>query len=139
MNGRIGTTGADMQEPSALSPPRAIVYYNSACPVCDAGVCAMRDRLSGDSVEWVDVHARPEVLTPLGLQLEDVRERLHLVDASGTQRVGADAIAGVLALSPRWQWLAGPMRWPGLRAVGAWLYNTFARQLYRWNRSRGHW
>lgn len=131
-----------MQEPSSASnPPRAIVYYNSACPVCDAGVCAMRDRLPDNSVEWVDVHARPEVLTPLGLHLEDVRERLHLVDASGTQRIGADAIAGVLALSlsPRWRWLAGPMQWPGLRAVGAWLYNTFARQLYRWNRARGHW
>ena len=129
-----------MQEPSSASnPPRAIVYYNSACPVCDAGVCAMRDRLPDDSVEWVDVHARPEVLAPLGLRLEDVRERLHLVDASGTQRIGADAIAGVLALSPRWRWLAGPMQWPGLRAIGAWLYNTFARQLYRWNRSRGHW
>lgn len=128
-----------MQEPSALSPPRAIVYYNSACPVCDAGVCAIRDRLPGDSVEWIDVHARPEVLTPLGLQLEDVRERLHLVDASGAKRIGIDAIAGVLTLSPRWRWFARPMQWPGLRAISAWLYNTFARQLYRWNRSRSHW
>lgn len=128
-----------MQEPSAVNPPRAIVYYNSACPVCDAGVCAMRERLPADSVEWVDIHARPEVLKPLGLQLEDVRERLHLVDASGAQRVGADAIAGVLALSPRWRWLAGPMQWSGLRAISTWFYDTFARQLYRWNRSRGHW
>ena len=128
-----------MQESSAFSPPRAIVYYNSACPVCNSGVCAMRDRLPDNSVEWVDVHAQPEVLAPLGLQLEDVRERLHLVDASGGTRIGADAIAGVLALSPRWRWLAGPMQWPGLRAIGTWLYNTFARQLYRWNRSRGHW
>lgn len=128
-----------MQEPSALSPSRTVVYYNSACPVCDAGVCAMRERLPGDSVEWIDVHARPEVLAPLGLQLEDVRERLHLVDTSGDTRIGADAIAGVLALSPRWRWLAGPMQWPGLRTFSTWLYNAFARQLYRWNRSRGHW
>jgi predicted DCC family thiol-disulfide oxidoreductase YuxK len=135
----MARTGADdMQAPTA-PPPRTVVYYNSACPVCDAGVCAMREKTPDASVEWIDVHTRPEVLEPLGLQLEDVRERLHLVDTSGTTRIGADAIAGVLALAPRWRWLARPLQWPGLRTLGAWLYNLFAHQLYRWNRSRGHW
>ena len=128
-----------MPEPTASKSPPAVVYYNSACPVCDAGVCAMRERMPEGRVEWVDVHRRPEVLDALGLQLEDVRERLHLVDASGTTRIGADAIADVLTLSPRWRWLGKPMQWPGVRTLGAWLYNAFARQLYRWNRARGHW
>lgn len=116
-----------------------VVYYNSACPVCDAGVCAMRERTPAAAVKWIDVHAHPEVLQPLGLQLEDVRERLHLVDGSGATRIGADAIAGVLALSPRWRWLARPLQWPGLRTLGAWIYDRFAHRLYRWNRARGHW
>ena len=35
------------------------VYYNSACPVCDAGIAYQRRKL-GDSqaeIEWIDVHA----------------------------------------------------------------------------------
>jgi predicted DCC family thiol-disulfide oxidoreductase YuxK len=141
MNGTIGRTGADMPEPAEAIEAAAptTVYYNSACPVCDAGVCAMRDSLPAANVEWIDVHARPEVLEPLGLRLEDVRERLHLVDPSGATRIGADALAGVLSLSPAWRWLARPLQWPGLRTLAARSYNRFARLLYRWNRARGHW
>ena len=119
--------------------PRPTVFYNSACPVCDAGVCAMRDRLPGGSVEWVDVHRHPEALLPLGLDLETVRERLHMVGADGQMQVGSDVLASAWARVPRWGWLAAPLRWPWSRPLGRHLYNTFARHLYRWNRSHGHW
>lgn len=115
------------------------VYYNSACPVCDAGVCAMRDRLPAGSVEWIDVHSNPEVLAPLGLKLEDVRERLHMLDADGHMRIGSDVLADTWAGVPRWGWLAAPLRWRWLRPVAQHSYNWFARHLYRWNRRHGHW
>lgn len=116
------------------------VYYNSACPVCNAGICAMQERLAGDEgVEWVDVHRNPEVLHALGLGLEDVRERLHVADREGRMRVGADAVAGALQRVPRWRAFAVPLRWWGVRHITHLVYNAFARQLYRWNRSKGHW
>lgn len=119
--------------------PKATVYYNSACPVCDAGVCSMRDRLPDGSVEWVDVHKNPETLKALGLGLEDVRERLHLVAEDGGMHVGIDALAATLRKLPRWGWLAAPLQWRLVRPLAGFLYNRFARQLYRWNRRRGHW
>lgn len=116
------------------------VYYNSACPVCNAGICAMQERLVGDEgVEWVDVHRNPQVLDALGLKLEDVRERLHVADGEGRMRVGADALADALQRVPRWRVFAVPLRWWGVRHICHLLYNAFARQLYRWNRSKKHW
>jgi predicted DCC family thiol-disulfide oxidoreductase YuxK len=116
-----------------------IVYYNSACPVCDAGVCAMRARISEHEVEWVDVHRTPERLAPLGLDLEDVRERLHVLDPSGRLQVGAPALLTTWSLQSRWGWLLKPLNLPGLRTLTTWAYIAFARQLYRWNRRQGHW
>lgn len=124
-------------ENSAQKP--YVVYYNSACPVCDAGVCAMRDRIAEQDVEWVDVHRNPERLVPLGLDLEDVRERLHVVDPSGQLQVGAPALLTTWSLQPRWGWLLKPLGWPGIRRVTSWAYVVFARQLYRWNRRQGRW
>ncbi|ANH67738.1 thiol-disulfide oxidoreductase DCC family protein [Mitsuaria sp. 7] len=133
-------------DPIASAPPvvdpavrHHTVYYNSACPVCDAGVCAMRARISERDVEWVDVHRHPERLAALGLDLESVRERLHLVDADGRLQVGATALVTTWSLQPRWGWLLKPLRLPGLRTLSSWAYIVFARVLYRWNRSQGHW
>ena len=47
---------------------KATVYYNSACPVCNAGICAMQERVASDTgIEWIDVHRNPEALDALGL------------------------------------------------------------------------
>ena len=115
------------------------VYYNSACPVCDAGVCAMRARIADHEVDWVDVHRNPERLAALGLDQEDVRERLHLVDPQGRLQVGAPALLTTWSLQPRWGWLLKPLDWPGLLTLTSWAYIAFARLLYRWNRRQGHW
>ncbi|MEY4561907.1 MAG: hypothetical protein RLZZ618_1184 [Pseudomonadota bacterium] len=115
------------------------VYYNSACPVCNAGVCSMRERLADDAMHWVDVHEHPEVLEPLGLELEDVRERLHVVGRDGAMVQGFDALVEAWSHLPRWGWTATPLRWRAVRPLGRLLYNAFARQLFRWNRRRGHW
>lgn len=121
------------------SEKRATVYYNSACPVCDAGICALREQIDPEEVTWVDVHTHPERLMPLGLDLETVRERLHVVDVKGHMHVGADAIGYSLSLAPRWRWLSAPMRWRLTRGPSRMAYNAFAALLYRWNRFRGLW
>lgn len=88
------TSTSDASEARHIAS-KATVYYNSACPVCNAGICAMQERTASDKgIEWIDVHRNPEVLDALGLQLEDVRERLHFADSDGRMRVGADAGRG---------------------------------------------
>lgn len=113
------------------------VYYNSACPVCDAGICFQKKQMQGCAVEFVDVHTHPEVADQLGIDLELLRERLHVLDAAGHMQVGDRAFTTLWAqtrgqrwlarLAPPFYWLTGP------------LYRVLARLLYRWNRHRANW
>lgn len=119
------------------SKPSATVYYNSACPVCDAGVCYQRTKMRDSAVDWVDVHGRPELARELGIDLELLRERLHVRDADGRLHAGARAFALLWSQTRGQRWLAWLLRPFGWLAGP--LYNMVARRLYRWNRRRGHW
>lgn len=117
------------------------VYYNSACPVCAAGIAGQKRRLDGcpAEVEWIDVHADNARAEEIGADLEFVRERLHVVDEHGGKRVGSEAFEALWALTPGQQRLARISRLPVLRTLFRWAYNGFAAMLYRWNRWKGRW
>ena len=45
------------------------VYYNSACPVCNAGIKDQRKRMQDcgvNDIEWVDVHNSPDAVSEVG-------------------------------------------------------------------------
>jgi predicted DCC family thiol-disulfide oxidoreductase YuxK len=117
--------------------PTSTVYYNSACPVCDAGIRRQRGQMQDCAVDWVDVHARPELAQELGVDIELLRERLHVRDAAGRMHVGDRAFATLWLQTPGRRWLARLTRAFGWLAGP--FYNSVARGLYRWNRLRGHW
>jgi predicted DCC family thiol-disulfide oxidoreductase YuxK len=118
------------------------VYYNSACPVCKAGIedqqCRMRERGTGE-VQWLDVHQNPELAREVGAELEQVRERLHVVNADGAVRVGSAAFAELYQATRGQQWLGRLLTLPVLRQLSALGYNVLARLLYWWNRALRHW
>jgi len=118
------------------------VYYNSACPVCNAGIQAQRQRMKAcgvKDVEWIDVHTQPGAVEEAGATLESIRERLHVKTADGRVDVGADAFTHLWSQTPGQRWLAAVFRLPVLKQVTHLLYNGFARLLYRWNRVKRHW
>ncbi len=117
------------------------VYYNSACPVCNAGIGAQRRRMQACNadVEWIDIHRDPERLTEIGASQEFVRERLHVVDDAGVTHVGAEAFGALWSRTPQQKVFATLLRTPGIRVIMGWVYNLFAAGLYRWNRWRGRW
>ena len=115
------------------------VFYNSACPVCDAGIRRQRSRMAACRAEWVDVHAEPQAVQAVAAPLETVRERLHVIDAEGCVQVGADALAALWLATPGQRWLGHLARFAPFRPLARLAYNAFARMLYRWNRWRGHW
>lgn len=118
------------------------VYYNSACPVCKAGIEDQQGRMTAQGItdiEWLDVHARPELAKEVGADLESVRERLHVKSVGGSIRVGADAITTLFEQTRGQKWLARLLKLPVIRWAAARAYNGFARLLYRWNRAKGHW
>jgi predicted DCC family thiol-disulfide oxidoreductase YuxK len=120
----------------------AKVYYNSACPVCRAGIAGQRERMAAcgaTDVEWIDVHSNPERVSEVGAPLEAVRERLHVKEDDGSIGVGVDAFERLWSRTRGQRWLAALARVPGLRQLGQLGYNIFARVLYRRNRAKGRW
>src|SRR5574340_907102 len=118
------------------------VYYNSACPVCNAGIKDQRRRMEAcgiRDIEWIDVHAQPEAVKEVDASLEQVRERLHVKDADGRIDVGADAFTRLWSRTPGQRWAAKLLRLPLLKQLAHVAYDGFARLLYRWNRAQRHW
>lgn len=121
--------------------PEVKVYYNSACPVCDAGIKGQRQRMEscGTQVEWIDIHKNADAVGEIGAEREFVRERLHVVDEQGELKIGADAFEVLWRHTPGQTRWARVIRLPVLRVLSRWLYNVFAAGLYALNRARRRW
>lgn len=119
------------------------VFYNSACPVCRAGMDEQRGALEkagiGDTVTFTDMTAAPGSLTNDGLTLDDVRRHFYVRDASGELHRGADAAAVLWRLTQRRRWLGWLVSRPILRTFARLFYDWFADRLYSWNRRKGRW
>lgn len=115
------------------------VYYNSACPVCKAGIEGQMEKDSVCDIQWNDVHADNTLANEVGAGLEFVRKRLHVVDADGVLHVGFDAFLAIWRNSPREIWKARLLGAPVIRQSCQLAYNLFAAGLYKWNRIQRHW
>ena len=104
------------------------VYYNSACPVCNAGIKYQQRKLNGcdAEIEWIDVHSCNEAASEVNSDLEFVRERLHVMDEAGEVHVGADAFAELWSKTPGQKTFAKIARVPILHGIFRYLYNIFA-------------
>ncbi|RRI03157.1 DUF393 domain-containing protein [Mesorhizobium tamadayense] len=119
------------------------VWYNTRCPVCDAGIRRQRRRLieavKAGRVEFRDINFEPAALSAFGASLEDIRRRLHAIDAEGRLLVGADVAIAVWRITPGEGWLATLFGNPIARPLTRLAYDRFADLLYAWNRRNGRW
>lgn len=115
------------------------VYYNSACPVCKAGIDSQKGKTTACPVEWTDIHRDNDAVGEIGETLEYVRERLHLVDEHGVKQMGVDAFIVLWQHSPREVWKARLFSLPLVHGLAQLAYKAFARLLYRWNKAKHHW
>jgi predicted DCC family thiol-disulfide oxidoreductase YuxK len=119
------------------------VYFNSACPVCRAGIAVQRERMNaagtGCEIEWRDITKEPDALIQRGITVDDVRRKLYVEDEQGDLRVGAEAFAALWRETPGWRWLGRLLSVPGMSVLARWAYNRFADRLYAWNRRKGRW
>jgi len=115
------------------------VLYNSACPICNAGIRRERQRMEISGVRWSDIHTDPGVLHNTGLKPEFVRQRLHVVDGDGTQHIGIDAFIALWEVSPTQAWKAKLLSLPVIHGLSGLMYNAFAWLLYKFNRLLRRW
>ncbi|CDX24252.1 Thiol-disulfide oxidoreductase DCC [Mesorhizobium sp. ORS 3324] len=126
-----------------MSVPLLTVWYNTRCPVCDAGIRRQRRRLieavKAGRIEFRDINAEPAVLAGYGTSLEDIRRRLHATDAGGRLLVGADVAIAVWRMTPGEGWLAALFGNAIALPLTRFAYDRFADLLYAWNRRKGRW
>jgi predicted DCC family thiol-disulfide oxidoreductase YuxK len=126
-----------------MTEPHLVVWYNTRCPVCDAGIDRQRNKLiaavEAGTIEFRDINLEPEALAAHGASLEDVRRRLHATDAAGRLVVGADVAIAIWHVTPGERWLATLLGNPVVRPITRLAYDRFADLLYAWNRRKGHW
>ncbi|AZV20679.1 MAG: DUF393 domain-containing protein [Mesorhizobium sp.] len=119
------------------------VWYNTRCPVCDAGISRQKRRLieavKAGRIEFRDINLEPAALAGLGASLEDIRRRLHATDAAGRLLVGADVAIAVWKVTPGEGWLAMVFGNPFVLPLTRFAYDRFADLLYAWNRRKGRW
>src|SRR5882672_2055594 len=104
-----------------------VVWYNTRCPVCDAGIDRQRNKLiaavQSGAVEFRDINLEPEALAAHGASLEDVRRRLHATDEAGRLIVGADVAIAVWRVTPGEPWLATLLGNPLVRPLTRLVYD----------------
>ena len=119
------------------------VWYNTRCPVCDAGITHQKKRLieavKAGRIEFRDINLAPDALARFGASLEDIRRRLHATDAQGQLLVGADVAVAVWRATPGERWLAVLLGNRIVLPVTRFAYDRFADLLYAWNRRKGRW
>ena len=122
---------------------RLTVWYNTKCPVCNAGIDWQHNRLvraaRAGAIEFRDINLEPGALSRFGAGIEDVRRRLHAVDAEGRLYVGADCAIAIWLRTPGDVWLGRMLGLPVIRPIARFGYDRFADVLYAWNRRRGRW
>ena len=119
------------------------VWYNTKCPVCNAGIDRQRNRLiraaQSGAIEFRDVNFEPDALVRFGAGIEEVRRSLHGVDAEGRLHVGADCAIAIWRRTSGEAWIGWLAALPGIRQIARLAYDGLADRLYAWNRRKGHW
>ncbi|WP_017930923.1 thiol-disulfide oxidoreductase DCC family protein [Robiginitomaculum antarcticum] len=119
-----------------------IIYSNTLCPVCDAGISWQRRRmielLRRGGIEFRDINKEPQRLSQFGASLEDIRMKLHALDG-GELLVGAVVAVEIWRRSSGQAWLAAIFGNPVIMPLTRACYHILAKLLYRWNKAKGHW
>ena len=119
------------------------VWYNTRCPVCDAGIDWQRNKLlsavRAGTIEFRDINEQPDALASYGADVDDVRRRLHATDEAGGLIVGADVAIALWRLTQGEGWLAALFGNRVTLPVTRFAYDRFADLLFAWNKWKGHW
>lgn len=87
----------------------ATVFFDGACPLCQAEIGLYRRQDRAGSLYFVDVSQTAEGL-PAHLTQHQAMARFHVLSHDGRLLSGAAAFVGIWALLPGWRWAARAAR-----------------------------
>jgi predicted DCC family thiol-disulfide oxidoreductase YuxK len=112
------------------------VCYDGECELCAQAVARVRSVYHGRRIDWVpyqeldsgQVNALDE------LKGRDLASAIHVIEADGTVRSGADAVLRIAEIVPRLGTFAGLGRLPVIRHLVGPMYGLIARHRHRISR-----
>jgi predicted DCC family thiol-disulfide oxidoreductase YuxK len=126
-----------------MTEHRLVVWYNTRCPVCDAGISRQRNKLldavRAGRIAFRDINEEPDALAGFGASLDDIRRRLHATDETGRLIVGADVAVAIWRVTPGETWLARLLGNRLVLPLTRFVYDRFADVLFSWNQRKGRW
>ena len=126
-----------------MSTPTLTVYYNTKCPVCDYGINRQQNKLialaRSGVIVFEDINLQPDALKHFGVEVDDIRRRLHALDGQGQLLVGADVAIAIWRLTPGEGWIATLLGNPIAILFTRFFYDRFADLLYVWNKRNQRW
>lgn len=115
-----------------MNHPRPILFFDGGCPLCRREISHYQKIDKEQRVEWIDIHADPEALTPYGIEWTDAMQRIHLIDSRQQLQTGAYAFVALWEKLPFYHYLSMICKIPGLVPMMDFGYTHFAR--WRWKR-----
>ena len=119
------------------------LYHDGSCPLCRREIDHYRRQRGADGLAFVDVSDCGAVVGP-DLDRRAAMARFHVRMPDGTLRSGAAGFLAVWRQLPRWRWLVGLARVPGVLALLEAGYRlslpvrpVLARAVTRFGRTRG--
>ena len=122
-----------------LKDEKLQVYFNSACPVCKAGINAQKSKTTSCDVSWNDIHINNRYAQEADPDIDVVRKYLHVIDKNGQKHVGIEAFIQLWKYSPLEQWKAKLFALPIIKPIARAGYFVFANILFMWNRLMKNW
>jgi predicted DCC family thiol-disulfide oxidoreductase YuxK len=115
------------------------VYFNSACPVCNAGINSQKSKTTSCDVSWNDIHVNNRLAEDADPDIDIVRKYLHVIDNDGQKYIGIEAFIQLWQHSPNEQCKAKFFALPIVNPVAKAFYFVFANMLFTWNRIMKNW
>ncbi len=100
------------------------VFYDGACPLCQAEIAHYKKRDRDGRLHLIDVSDQ-SFAGDARLSQDEASSRFHIRTADGQQFSGARAFVEVWRATPGWRWLARLARIPAVIALMERLYRLF--------------
>ena len=107
-----------------------VLLYDGECRYCVEWADRLRSMDPDHAIALVAAAERDRLPGVPFIEPDALDRAIHLVLPDGRVLVGADAVVAVLRRLPRWRWLAGAFRIPGV--------GLLADRVYRWTAARRH-
>ena len=112
--------------------PKATVYHDGECPLCQKEINLMRKIDASDSIRWVDINTEKQALIDAGITFERAMNRIHVADQFQQMHTGVEGFLNIWQHLPYYRRLVPIVKnTPFLQPIMERAYRLFANYRLR--------